>query len=303
MNFFYRLRKLSKVIGYIKNQSAQISCKYNIAGFRLFFDMLYCYLKYGIWSNQYIKNQLFEKVDPEKKEICIKCGLSNKSRLIWENNAFKDRKFFTKYSTVKADSTRKKRRERQEAYKSKFNLEYPFYIGYDVIFDRHHFSTEKIKFGKGTFIGNSCVFDYSGGLIIKKNFECAEGVKILTHNHSFSQNTFEDDSKGFVPTPLVIDENVWLGARVLILPGVLKIGRHSVIGAGSVIRYSVPPYAIMVGNPAKITGFKFSPEEVIEFEKDRYSDDEKTDIKEYEKLYNKIFFEKNKEILRYLRPY
>lgn len=44
---------------------------------------------------------------------------------------------------------------------------------------------------------------------------------------------------------------MWIGARVIILPGV-KIGRGSVIGAGSVVSKSIPEYSVAVGNPCKV---------------------------------------------------
>ena len=49
----------------------------------------------------------------------------------------------------------------------------------------------------------------------------------------------------------VIEDDVWVGARALILPGV-KIGKGSVIAAGSVVAKNVEPYSIVAGNPAKL---------------------------------------------------
>lgn len=51
--------------------------------------------------------------------------------------------------------------------------------------------------------------------------------------------------------PVVIEDDVWIGARVIIIPGV-KIGRGSVIGAGSIVTKDVPEYCIVAGNPARI---------------------------------------------------
>lgn len=51
--------------------------------------------------------------------------------------------------------------------------------------------------------------------------------------------------------PVVIEDNVWIGTRSIILPGV-TIGEGSVISAGSVVRRSVPPYSLVMGNPAKV---------------------------------------------------
>ena len=51
--------------------------------------------------------------------------------------------------------------------------------------------------------------------------------------------------------PVIIDDHVWIGSKVIILPGV-HIGRHSAIGAGSVVTKNIPPYSLAVGNPARV---------------------------------------------------
>jgi acetyltransferase-like isoleucine patch superfamily enzyme len=51
--------------------------------------------------------------------------------------------------------------------------------------------------------------------------------------------------------PVTIGDNVWMGARVTVLPGV-TIGENAVIGAGSVVTKDIPPNAIAVGNPAQV---------------------------------------------------
>ena len=51
--------------------------------------------------------------------------------------------------------------------------------------------------------------------------------------------------------PVIIEDDVWIGARAIILPGVI-IGKGSVIGAGAVVAKSIPPYSVAVGNPARV---------------------------------------------------
>ncbi len=51
--------------------------------------------------------------------------------------------------------------------------------------------------------------------------------------------------------PVEIEDDVWLGCRVIVLPGV-RIGRGSVVGAGSVVTRSVEPYSLAAGNPARL---------------------------------------------------
>ena len=61
--------------------------------------------------------------------------------------------------------------------------------------------------------------------------------------------------------PVRIGHGVWIGDSVVVLGGV-TVGNGAVIGAGAVVTKSVPPYAIAVGNPAKVVGYRY-PEEVV----------------------------------------
>jgi acetyltransferase-like isoleucine patch superfamily enzyme len=51
--------------------------------------------------------------------------------------------------------------------------------------------------------------------------------------------------------PVVIEDHVWIGSRVSILPGV-RIGHHAVVGLGSVVTKDIPPHCVAVGNPARV---------------------------------------------------
>jgi len=51
--------------------------------------------------------------------------------------------------------------------------------------------------------------------------------------------------------PVVLEDNVWLGNRVIVLPGV-TVGHDSVVGAGAVVTRDVPPRSVAVGNPARV---------------------------------------------------
>lgn len=68
---------------------------------------------------------------------------------------------------------------------------------------------------------------------------------------------------------VVIQDDVWVGARAILLRGV-TVGRGAVIGAGAVVTKSVPPYAIVGGNSAAVLGFRFSVDEVLAHESDLY---------------------------------
>jgi acetyltransferase-like isoleucine patch superfamily enzyme len=86
-----------------------------------------------------------------------------------------------------------------------------------------------------------------------------ESIKIGSHCHlghySLILDNNEHDSQfhGMLPAskPVVVEDHVWIGSRVTILPGV-RIGQHSTIGAGSVVTKSIPAFSVAVGNPARV---------------------------------------------------
>ncbi len=79
-------------------------------------------------------------------------------------------------------------------------------------------------------------------------------VIIETQNHRYTRETFE----GMVSKPVAIGDNVWIGYRVIILPGV-TVGRNAIIGAGAVCTKDVPPYAIVGGVPARVLKYREDP--------------------------------------------
>ena len=79
---------------------------------------------------------------------------------------------------------------------------------------------------------------------------------IFTSNHEMDSVEIPMWKQGFTePKPVVIEDDVWIGARVIILPGV-RVGMGSVIGAGSVVTHDVEPYSIVGGNPAKLIRYR-----------------------------------------------
>jgi maltose O-acetyltransferase len=111
------------------------------------------------------------------------------------------------------------------------------------------------------FSARTSLGDYSGiGVNARINGTCTIGdyvmmgadVTVITHNHSFERTDIPMMDQGFEEErPVVIGNDVWIGDKVTILPGV-NIGDGSIIGAGAVVTHDVPPYAIVGGVPAKI---------------------------------------------------
>lgn len=136
----------------------------------------------------------------------------------------------------------------------------------------------------------------SGGVYPAHPFATTIGAKSIGKYFSFRQCTtignIFDGEKGNFP---IIEDDVYLGSHVCIL-GDIRIGRGSIIGAGSIVRKSLPPYSIVLGNPAKIVGFRFSPDEILEYEKKIYKEEERLPIDILVHNYKKYFLGKAKDI-------
>lgn len=79
---------------------------------------------------------------------------------------------------------------------------------------------------------------------------------IYTRNHAFSRTDIPMREQGMQDfKPVTIGNDVWIGARVTILPGV-KIGNGCIIGAGSVVTKDLPNFAIGGGNPARVLKYR-----------------------------------------------
>ncbi len=74
---------------------------------------------------------------------------------------------------------------------------------------------------------------------------------IITNTHNFENCDIPMRTQGLKNISVTIEDDVWIGSRVIILPGI-KIGKGSIIGAGAVVTKDVPEYSIVGGVPAKL---------------------------------------------------
>ncbi len=114
-----------------------------------------------------------------------------------------------------------------------------------------------IIIGEDTYIGENNNLRAADGVIrIGNNCLISQGVTIITSNHEISDRTIITQQpwvskKG----EIAIGDGVWIGANAVILPDV-TIGEGAVVAAGAIVTKDVPPYAIVVGNPAKVLKFR-----------------------------------------------
>lgn len=114
-------------------------------------------------------------------------------------------------------------------------------------------------------IGNYCSFAGQVSL-----FPCDHPTDLFT-THPITYDTYSSGAEkqrhfGTEKPSLHIGHGVWFGSNSVVLSGCKIIGNGAIIGAGSVVTHDVPPYAIVVGNPAKILRYRLSEEEIKKVE-------------------------------------
>ncbi len=115
-------------------------------------------------------------------------------------------------------------------------------------------SGARVSLGNNSSISNSAWL--LGDVQIGDNVMMAPEVIIITYGHGHKDLTKPMIEQGSTESkPVIIGNDVWLGVRCIILPGV-KIGDHVIVGAGAVVTKDVPDWAIVGGNPAKVVKFR-----------------------------------------------
>jgi maltose O-acetyltransferase len=119
-------------------------------------------------------------------------------------------------------------------------IEPPFYCDYGF----------NIKVGKDFYMNFDCVILDVAAVTIGDNVMCGPKVQLLSATHSL-----DPDVRNFSGTelgkPINIGNRVWIGAGVIVCPGV-TIGDEAVIGAGSIVKRDIPPRVFAAGNPCKV---------------------------------------------------
>jgi acetyltransferase-like isoleucine patch superfamily enzyme len=106
--------------------------------------------------------------------------------------------------------------------------------------------------GKGVFVGIRCVISAHYRVELKDNVLLGPNVLIVDAHHRYEDITVPIRKAGMTEKSfVVVEEEAWIGMNSCIFRGV-TVGRHSVVGANSVVNTDVPPYTVVVGNPARV---------------------------------------------------
>ena len=121
--------------------------------------------------------------------------------------------------------------------------------------------SSKLSIGDNSGVGIDCVC--GGEVTIGNDVMMAPECVIFSRNHEFSSTDIPMRLQGYRDSePCVIGDDVWIGRRVMIMPGV-TIGSHSVIAAGAVVTKDVPEWAVVAGVPARVVKYRRTTENQV----------------------------------------
>lgn len=247
-----KLRRLRQVAIYGWKHAGQISNEH-VSGkkrYTIFFDILRCYNRYGMWSNQYLKERFWTLDAGERSQIGNNYSQANQKREEWVRDFYENRKFLAKWSKYDIEASASKREKRDEAYKNRYNMGEGCMVEYGVELSRQHHLPGTIKVGRHVLFAKHVFIDYSGEVIIDDNVKIAAGVSMESHHRDLE--AYQKGKDVNIPTQLHICEGAYIGTHAIILDSCNYIGKHARIGAGAVVVKDIPDYSVAVGVPAKV---------------------------------------------------
>jgi len=111
------------------------------------------------------------------------------------------------------------------------------------------FHAHNIKVGDETIIGDVILQAWEV-IEIGNNVIINDGSILLTGSHDINSPSFAGKCR-----PIRIGNYVWIATKAMVLSGV-TIGEGAIVGAGAVVRENVPPFGIVIGNPAQVIGYR-----------------------------------------------
>jgi len=130
-------------------------------------------------------------------------------------------------------------------------LEHGIYFKYDGPWRKG----PSIIIGDGVWIGAGCEFNIHEKIEIGNHTMIAAGCRFIDTDHGVTDRSIPMIAQAGHKSPITINEDVWLGADVVVLRGV-TIGRGAVVGAGAVVTKSIPEFEIWAGVPARKIGIR-----------------------------------------------
>ncbi len=120
-----------------------------------------------------------------------------------------------------------------------------------------YFSPENISIGNNVYINHNVDLIARNGKITIGNYVLVGPFTYMTTaNHDYTNPDLPMYFQQYTSSDITIEDDVWIGAKAVLLPGV-TIGKGAIVGASAVVTKDVPPYAIVGGVPAKLLKYRF----------------------------------------------
>lgn len=113
----------------------------------------------------------------------------------------------------------------------------------------------RLSIGDYSGIGDDSIIVNNADVTIGNHVMMASQLLILTNTHNYDRRDIPMRLQGAVSEPVTLEDDIWIGSRVIILPGI-TIGTGAIVAAGAVVTKDVPPYAIVGGVPAKVIKYR-----------------------------------------------
>lgn len=155
-----------------------------------------------------------------------------------------------------------------------------FYDGYNIEVGLYSYGCfDRERFNPNMKVGRYCSFSQSCRRVNANHPTYSLSMSPYLYNPKFGIVDRETVDRSFC----TIEDDVWVGHNVIILPSVTKIGRGAVIAAGTVVTKNVAPYDIIAGSPGKVIKKRFSNETIAKIEKSEWW---KLDVEHLEYLFS-----------------
>lgn len=127
-------------------------------------------------------------------------------------------------------------------------------------------SPQKIEIGNHVLINTGSKIGGQNGVKIGNFVLIGYNVNLVSENHAFTNPTLPIKKQGYFGGPIILEDDIWIGANVVILPSV-NIGRGAIIGANAVVTKNVKPFSIVGGVPAKHIKYRFDQKQIAKSKK------------------------------------
>lgn len=244
------MARIMQVLKYGWKHAAEVE---DASRVRVFGDIVFCYMKYGMWSNQYLELGMWTLDAQRRAEVGAVVAKKNRERALWQRDFRQNKRFLNRFMSTKYELAHLRAR-RARAYQRRYNMGDNPMVEHGVEISRQHYLPGTIKMGDNVLLAKNCFIDYSGHVVIGSDVQITDGVHILSHDHrhhhvpGFARDFADNDVQG----SLEIGDGAVLGTRSVVMPSCRRIGCFARVGAGAVVTKDVPDYAVAVGVPARV---------------------------------------------------